>query len=1417
MTRTRTPRRRLRVARFVILSLGAVVTGIGLFFFHKFQVYREAGSIRDRAAAAARERKWPVSVSLYRNYLRLQPEDTAAMEEFADSLEELIRFDAPGKVPELISTYERLRHFNSLSPENRRKLARYNLAAGRTAAAWESIELLLNSPETRPDDAGVLELAAACQEQVGQAKEATGFYEKAVRTGKAEPETYFRLALISRKTATDADPDAKPVAVLNDLIRARPAELKGRLLLAQYYLQHSKNPRAADLARVEIEVAYSTAPGSENLDVIQTLASMYTVKGDFAQAQKVLSEAMAKYPEELRLQVSLADVQLQRSDAPAAKKILLALAARELPLSLLTLEVADRLLDLNETAAVAAIAKKFAKNEAGYAADYLTGRIALAEGDWRAAKPLLQNAVAAGLVKFPRHHAVALVGLADCYALANSEALRAKTLAEAVRVDPRSVRARLGQADGLARAGKTAEALALYAQMAPQVKEARAALLDLRVKEVLSRPEAERDWRVLDEYYGPKPWPPQVEVVRATVLIRQGKLADGIALLEKTVAEAVHLTGPRVALAYARAGQSPEAGLRVLGAAEKAIGDRVEFRLARLDLMLRTGAVDLRAVAALGEQTGPFTPAERYQLFAGLGETFARLNRPAEAIAFYRQAAAANPFDVAPRVNLFHLALRTEDAPLQEQMLNEIEALDGPASPVRDVCAITRDLKSIKPGDTGRVEELRERLKTVGDKRPNWSPVEVLVADLDLISGRADAALAHYRRAMELGDESDPVVSNVVRLLRDRGGDLEALGLLDGLSRRRALSEELTRQLVVLRSAYGQDSSRSLAWARAPEQVNSKQPRDHLTRAGVLEANGARGEARKAVEAARSLDENVPETWVALVRLVVAEGKPTEAKAEAEAAAKALKPVPGRPESAVALALALGACQEIVGDLGRAEKYARDALALAPTDVAANRQLNRLLYRTGRGPEADKLFEALAENAAAPAEARRYARRVLAYAKVMHSGAPAELAAALALIDRNREEGGDLDEDKRAAALVLSTDPFRQVEAIDRLTEIGKRTPLTAEENYYLGRMYSQQGQPDLAEKALRESTRAVALAQPEHLAYLAKVQCERSNAPAAEATVAALKANFAGTWEAVTEEARVLVLNGRKPEAAKRVLESTFAGDAESLLKRVAPFLEEIDLKADAETIYRAAAKAGTPLAHAPLGGFLLRNGRAADAVALAYAHEATAPVGVTAKLLAGGARVLPVELAPEADRAKWKATVQGIDEWVARKLAGNASDPDVLFAKAELDDLFGRYADEIATYEKLLALAPDNDIFLNNFAMILALHNRDGGDRPLGMVNAVIARKGSRATLLDTRAVVHLAGERYAEAIEDSTVARRLEPKKPVYAFHLALAEERKAGEKGSKAERDAAVLAAVRGGLTKAKLHAKEWPDFDRLTAK
>jgi hypothetical protein len=82
--------------------------------------------------------------------------------------------------------------------------------------------------------------------------------------------------------------------------------------------------------------------------------------------------------------------------------------------------------------------------------------------------------------------------------------------------------------------------------------------------------------------------------------------------------------------------------------------------------------------------------ASSFRLYTGLGETFAGLSRPAEAIEFYAKAAAENPNDIAPRVALFQLAVVTNNPSLQAKMLTEIETLDGPGSPVRVVCEITR-------------------------------------------------------------------------------------------------------------------------------------------------------------------------------------------------------------------------------------------------------------------------------------------------------------------------------------------------------------------------------------------------------------------------------------------------------------------------------------------------------------------------------------------------------------------------------------------------------------------------------------------------------------------------------------------------------------------------------------------------------
>ena len=162
------------------------------------------------------------------------------------------------------------------------------------------------------------------------------------------------------------------------------------------------------------------------------------------------------------------------------------------------------------------------------------------------------------------------------------------------------------------------------------------------------------------------------------------------------------------------------------------------------------------------------------------------------------------------------------------------------------------------------------------------------------------------------------------------------------------------------------------------------------------------------------------------------------------------------------------------------------------------------------------------------------------------------------------------------------------------------------------------------------------------------------------------------------------------------------------------------------------------------------------------------------------------------------------------------NPTNPELIYAKAELDDLFGRFDNEIKTYEAALPANPDHEVFLNNYAVIMALHNRDGSTKPLNAINRIIAKKGPRPTYLDTRAIVHIAGERYDEAARDLTIAISLDPR-PVYYFHLAIVYEKQSTEKPELNKlRDSAIEEAAQRGLTKAMLHQKEWADFDRLVA-
>ncbi len=1399
MARTRRNHRRLKVGRLVLIAGVFALLAGGLYGVHYAQVRSQADAILGRATAAAAAEDHPAAAALFKSYLKFRAKDADAFARYADTLERIAETQ-PRTVGDVIGVYERLRALDSLTAAQRRKLARHYVTVGNYGAARDHLAALFEAGAAA--DPELLDLAATCDERERKFDAAAESLRKSIATGKADPEAYTRLAGL-RKTHGGAEGEQEAEAVVADLVKARPNDVKAWLARAKYRVRTDNR----QLARADVEHAYRLPGGPADPDVVLTLAVLATADNDLALAREALTTALAASPDNQQLQLALADTQARGGDPAAAKATLKAAADRGPKLDPTLLAIGDRLVDLGDTPGAAAVAARFAADPVtAYAADYLAGRAKLAEGDWPAALSLLQRATTTGLARLRPQHVKALVALADCYSLADDPGRRTQAIAEAVRVDPQSVPARLAEADIQARAGKTGQALESYARLAVVSPIARVKLCELRLAEQLARPEGSRTWADFDAACGPDPLPPEVAVVKASALGAQNKGAEAVTLLEQTAArpEAATLPGLRVALALARAATDHAAGVATLATAEKELGEKADFRLARAELLQRQPKADPAALAALGDNAGAFPKADRYRLAARLGQMLLAAGDRPQALKLLKQAAAENPFDAAVRVAAFDLAAAENDGVTQAQMLAELEKLDGADGPVKLVAEVSQALPGVKPGDAARIAELRTKVEAARAKRADWGPVEVLLGALDALDGRGDAAVDHYRRAVALGEQSDAVVRGLVALLLDRQGQLEAYELLSRLSRTASLPPDLAQQLTLLRTAYGEESARGLAWARLPATAGAADYRVHLARAAVFEAGAAPADARKAAEKAVGLADTRAETWLTLVRLLAAAGDPPAARSAADRAAERL-PRTGPPDAAATNALALGTMQEVLGRPADAEALYREAVKLLPADPAVVGQLQRFLKQTGRAAEGAALFTGLTKPEV-PAEVRRWARRNLALEKASGQPAPADLAAALELVELNLQEGGSLLDDQRAKALVLATDPFRQAEAIRLLVESAKKTPLSAEQAYYLGRMYVQQGQLDRAEAAFREATRAAGVAAPDHLAALVRVQLLRGNPAAARETVARLKAAAPGSFDVVAEEARVLAATGKGAEAAALLTASKPARDPALAVDRVARLLEEFGLNKEAEAILRRAADAGTPAAHVALAAFYLRTGRPADAAALAFEREAAAPAGTTARLLAGAVRVRRTAPVPAADQAAWAATVQRIEEWVNQKQTADPTNVDLLFARAELADIAGRYADALGIYEKGLQVAPDHDPFLNNAALLYALFAKDAA-KAMAAADRLIAVRGPRPGYLDTRAVVHLAAGRFDEAVGDLTAAVG-QNSSPVYAFHLARALDAK-GEVPAAAFDD-----ALRKGLTKAKLHPLEWPEFDRL---
>lgn len=1416
--RSTLPPRKLKIKRLALVCGVLAVTGVLGGIGYAVQTARTTPTaILDHARTAAEQRRFPEAEKFYDEYLDYRPKDADALFEQARVYDGHARRsvadppEARNLWKKAFACYDRGLAADPHRHDRRRELARLYLLLQKPDSARQEVQVLLREESLR-DDPELYEMLAECEGTDARGKRAAADdLRAAVKTGKAPPETYLRLAYLLRmdkEVATDlAKAWAEADGLMEALVTARSNDLVARLARARYFTDTGRRLQA----REDVRVAYERIPGGrENVDVILAHADAVAAD-DLPQARTILQHGVDTHPDHPLLGMGLAEVESRGGNKEAAKAQLVRVFDRLPAADPLALEVGDRLLDLGDAGTAEKAADRIEQTaELKPLAGYLRGRVKLAQGDWPAALPLLRQAVtaiaASPVVKRkPPLLFKANMALAAGYGLANDLTRQAETYWQASVADPGSAAARIGWAEAVSKMNRTPEAEAQLKAIAPTSPAARAQLAGLTLASGLTATGPQRLKEFWDLVGKTGPYPPDLAPTVATALAAEGKADEA----EKVLAAAIKekpTAAAFVLLAGLRAGQGKDAASAVLDDADKALGPTAEVQLARAAVLAREPKPDPVAIVALA--TADVPAADRPRLKTAVGELLLALGHPDRGLPLLTAVADEQKFDLGVRVVLFDWALATKDAPLRDRMLADIRRLDADPDAadaeaakggVTLVAEVMQELADAPRPTREANKRMTAKLRAAEQKRGGWSRIPRMLGILAAADGRPEDAVGFYDQAVKEGDRSEPLVRELLRLHFRKERYADALRVLQAVRAKGGLSPELERQFQVLAAVSGDDPAKAVAGAAGPEMAASKSYHDQVLRAQVLARFGKEDEAKKALDAALALAPAAPEVLVAKVRVLLLLGQPADKlRPEVEAAVGLLRK--GNPADSAAVPLAAGQMWELVGEPAKAAAEYAAAMALNPADRDAPAFLLAVYRRTDKKADADALLAKLAGGS--DADLARWARRQQAAALLAGPDAIKSVPQAVKILDQNLADG-ERAEDVRAKAFALCGDPRQRKAGLKLLDESRAREPLPPDDAFRLAGILVQGGRFADAEKELTAVTSNGLLADPAHLAVLVQIQCVRNDLGAAVRTVAKLKAVAPGRPDTLLEEARVLAKTDPAKAAALVLTIPTAESDAGKPLVR-AKWMEAVGCAEQAEKQYREYAAGTDPPAarHAALAEFLIRSGQADKGLPLALekAADTDIPPETTGRLL-----VAAVGAKPDAKGADDAA------RFVDAQAAKNPTNGQWVLWQAELADARGDHAGAVKKYTAAAGLFANNPlgkaVARNNAVALTVLSAREGTSDMLKQMDEVIAEVGPQPFALDTRGLVLLNMGKEGEAAEELEAAAGFAAS-PSNLFHLAQCYRKlkKVPEAADALERAKAL------GLKRERLHPLEREAFD-----
>jgi len=1409
-------RYRINYRLFAGLFVGSIVLAVAAYFFWSWQVDRNANWFRDRSKVAQENNDLHEAFEYLHKYVMLRQDELVERVQLAHIASDLaVSEDATreerGVAYRVLEDTVR----RSDDDELRRKLADLQILFGRPQDAIVHIDQLL---ETYPDDSELLALrvkslfsAKAFRRATVLALGLVGYDKKNdqfdIEKSKArdQPEVYGLLAGLLYSRDKDKELARR---VIDQMVAANPESYTAYLQQSIFLSGIGEKEEAA----VALEKAFELAP---------TDASVLHRKGIFAledknydEAYQFFSAGIDKYPEKLLFYSLLARVELRRKEYGKAIAILDRGIQRfgvKRAVNMIIFKI-DILFMKNDRSGVEHEIETLAKLNSPYfnpLVEFENARLKVEQRQWaEAAKQLAR--VRPLLFDFAQAQAFAGAMLARCYEQLGQLDLALQSYDLVLSDFPTLPNAVAGRKR-------------VWQRLHPDDVE-QSPNLDKIINETLAQPESLQDWDQVEQFISkvaeqnnlPET---RVQILRAHVLAQRKMFPEAKQLLQKAAAtnpDDVTIGFAAVRLRAMEPDKGPTIALKLLDKIVKKWGDSLSSRILRADLLVAIADENLsQQLQSLTEGIDAWTEGEQVQLWMTLGMKYQQLDMPEESRQCWVKAAELVPSNLPVLMHLFDLALRQgDDAGMRDAQGKILELVRNEKDSSYILTEVKRRIIGFGQKTVSREElaQARDLLDEALRQRPQWHELHVVYGQLILLlEGDLSLALQRFDDALKYGPPNLNAVALQVRLLAGHKLYQEARDKMD------LLPEEMRHKvlgriepLVLLNTGDPEAAFES------GEKIVAQRPNDPATQVWFAQLANQMGKL-EAVEAAfrkaTELNPSEPEYWTQLIAVCVQQKKNEDIEIALRAARLAL--------DAEYLPLLTAKLYELQGRWQDAERIYLSAFANRLDEVAiarrmatfyllwvkknpANREkaapyINRILRESNEG-RVDMHNEHVVW-------ARRRVARMLAA-----SGDYRQSLKAQRLLNQGAVDGQLGAEDQALLADILSkrNEPESQLQAIQLLESLFQNRRLKKEGVLLLAQLLNKTGEWQRCEALMLDAIGnfgsdsevwsnyiTMLIAQDEYTKAADRITRFEDLGPKNNVLAIRLRAQLAAETGDQTRLRKLL--QSLLPKKNLNTALDAKQLDAIVAVARMATQFKDYEF---AEKLYRLYVRR-LPEKVFELTQFLAMHGNCDEALQLI-------------KRQLDGQTDAVVQLSVQMLRHRRPEIGDRYDEEVNRILAiALRQDPDSMtrqLMRAEALEIQEDFESSREAYEKLLArddMPPRlRAAALNNLGFQLALQNLRL-DEAAQLVNQAIEILGPIADLLDTRAVVRIARKEFDLAIEDMTLALKVNPNAMKY-FHLAKAHLLAGNNQAALA----AWAQALKMGLELKMLSKIEQPSFQQM---